>query len=127
MAKTAAILGASEHRRKFGNKSLRAHQKAGYRVVAINPRSTEQEIEGAKVFSTLSEVPEPIDRVTLYLPPPVTLSVLDEIQQVAPKEVWLNPGSYDARVLDRAKELGLPVIQGCSIVDLGMSPSEFPA
>ena len=44
----------------------------------------------------------------------------------APAEVWFNPGSADDAVLAEARRLGLPAIDGCSIVDLGLSPSEFP-
>ena len=126
MGKTAAVLGASRHRHKFGNKSLRAHLEAGFEAFAVNPNSEEGEIEGARVLSRLAEVPGPVHRVTVYLPPAVTLELLEEISQAAPKEVWLNPGSHDRAVLTRARELGLPIREGCSIVDLGMSPSQFP-
>jgi hypothetical protein len=36
-APTVAILGASRDRRKYGNKSVRAHGAAGYRGVAVLP------------------------------------------------------------------------------------------
>jgi len=34
---TVAILGASADRAKFGNKSVRAHARAGYEVYPVNP------------------------------------------------------------------------------------------
>ncbi|MCB1034503.1 MAG: CoA-binding protein [Acidobacteria bacterium] len=126
MEKTAAVVGASRHRGKFGNKSLRAHQKAGYRVYPINLNPREERIEGVEVFHSLKDVPEKIDRVTVYLPPPLTLELLDEIAEVAPSEVFLNPGTSDDAVRARAEELGLPIKEACSIVALGMTPSQFP-
>lgn len=122
--KIAAIVGASNRRDKFGNKSLRAHRAAGYKTYAVNP--TEQTIEGEPAYPRLADLPEKPERVSVYLPPVLTLQILPEIAAVAPKEVWFNPGAADDAVLAEAERLGLPAIDGCSIVDLGMSPSQFP-
>jgi hypothetical protein len=122
--KRVAVLGASADHRKFGNKSLRAHRQAGWEVVPVN--ITGEEVEGTPSYRRIGEVPGKLDRVTVYLPPPITLKVLPEIAEAAPGEVWLNPGSADREVVAKAEELGLNAIQGCSIVDLGLSPSQFP-
>ena len=37
-----------------------------------------------------------------------------------------NPGSDDPELMTLAQQLGLRVVQACSIVDVGFSPSEFP-
>ncbi len=124
--KTCAIVGASSRRNKFGNKSLRAHEHAGYTVYPVNLNPRESEIEGHRSYSSLSEVPKPLDRITLYLPPPVLLEMIDEIAEADAKEVWFNPGTDTPEVLAAAREAGIPAIQGCSIVDLGLSPSQFP-
>jgi predicted CoA-binding protein len=122
--KIAAIVGASNRRDKFGNKSLRAHRAAGYKTYAVNP--TEQSIEGEPAYARLADLPEKPERVSVYLPPALTLQILPEIAAIGPKEVWFNPGAADDAVLAEAERLGLPAIDGCSIVDLGMSPSQFP-
>ena len=119
---TVAILGASPNRSKFGNISLRAHQQSGYRVFPIHPK--ESSIEGLKAFASLSEVPEPIQRISVYLPPSVLITVLDEVAEIPHEELWLNPGTESPEVLARAAELGLSPICDCSIVDLGISPSD---
>ena len=118
-----AILGASGDRSKFGNKSLRAHLQAGYRVFPVNPR--ESEIEGLTVYPTLAALPEPVERLSVYLPPAVSRRLLPEIAALGAREVWFNPGAADEELLDEAKRLGIPAIDGCSIVDLGLSPSRF--
>jgi predicted CoA-binding protein len=126
MAKpTVAILGASQNRQKYGNKSVRAHLDQGYEVYPINPNA--DEIEGLKAYPQLSDLPvETLDRVSVYLPPAVGLSVLEDIKKLCPKEVWFNPGSESDEILDKAQELGLNVIMACSIVDLGFSPRQYP-
>jgi uncharacterized protein len=121
---TVAILGASADRSKFGNKSLRAHAKAGYDVFAVNPKGGT--IEGQPVYKSLADVPvEHLDRISMYLPPQVGLAMLSEIAAKGCGEIWFNPGSATKEVIAKARELGLKAINDCSIVDLGMSPSEF--
>lgn len=122
---TVVILGASANRSKFGNKAVRAHQEAGYDVYPVHPDATE--IEGLTVWASLTVLPlERVDRVSVYLPPAIGITLLDDLAALQPGEVWLNPGTTDSTLLAKARSLGLPVIEGCSIVDLGMSPSQFP-
>lgn len=123
-SRTVAILGASTNRAKFGNKSVRAHQVVGYTVYPVNPRA--QEIEGLKCFPSLQSVPQPVHRISVYLPPALGLLEWEAIAAAKPKEVWLNPGADSTEMIRRGKELGLNVIAGCSIVDLGVTPSQFP-
>lgn len=118
-----AVVGASRDRAKFGNKSLRAHLAAGYDVFPVNPQASS--VEGLRAYASVSEVPGPIDRVSVYLPPEVLLPLLPEIADVEPAEFYLNPGSESAEVVKAARDLGLDPILGCSIVDVGFSPSEF--
>ncbi len=121
---TVAVIGASRDRRKYGNKSVRAHLQQGYEVFPINPHAVE--IEEVAAFSSLADVPrERLDRVTMYLPPEIGVTLLDDIAAKSPGEVWLNPGSESDRILRLADQLGLNVIQACSIVDLGESPASF--
>ncbi|MFQ5511761.1 MAG: CoA-binding protein, partial [Candidatus Krumholzibacteriia bacterium] len=100
-----AIIGASNDPTKFGNKSVRAYVKRGFRVFPVHPR--ERSIEGLTVFHSVLDIPEDIDRVSVYLPPAVTLKVLDEIAQKGTKELFLNPGSESTEVIEKARALGL--------------------
>jgi predicted CoA-binding protein len=122
--KTIAVLGASKDRSKFGNKCVRAYLAAGWQVYPVNLGSAEP-IEGLPTVRTLAEVPSPVDRISVYLPPTVTLELLPEIEAVEAGEVWFNPGSADASVLNDARQRGIPARPGCSIVDVGMSPAQF--
>jgi predicted CoA-binding protein len=114
---TVAVLGASRDPRKYGYKSVLAHQRHGYDVFPINPSA--QTIADLKAYSSLVDVPvNAIDRITVYLPPEVGIGLLEEIAAKSPREVWLNPGSESPALLARAEELGLPVIAACSLIDL---------
>lgn len=123
-AKTVAILGASSDRTKFGNKSVRAHRKQGWIVYPINPKAAQ--IEGLPAYKSLADVPAGrLARISVYLPPAVGLALLPEVAARGCDALWLNPGSDSEAVVVRARELGLNVICGCSIVDVGVRPAEF--
>jgi predicted CoA-binding protein len=120
---TVAILGASADRTKFGSKSVRAHLQQGYTVYPVNPKGGE--VDGLKVYPSLAEVPGGrLDRISVYLPPPVLLKTLDEIATRGCNELFLNPGTESDEVLAKARALGLEPILACSIVDLGVHPEE---
>jgi len=119
-----AIIGASKDRNKYGNKCVRAYIQGGYEVYPVNPHAND--IEGLRVYRKLSEVPAGLDRISIYLHPESTSNLLAELTAWPGTEVWFNPGSADAETLERAEVLGLDVRPGCSIVDIGLSPSQFP-
>jgi predicted CoA-binding protein len=123
MSKTVAVIGASSNRRKFGNKALRAFEHQGYQVIPINPNETE--VEGHKTFPSVLDVPGPIDLATVYVPASVGVGVMDELAKKQIPEVWLNPGADDPEVVARARELGVRIIQACSIIGIGESPGRY--
>jgi predicted CoA-binding protein len=122
--KRVAVLGASTDHRKFGNKSVRAHQRAGWDVVPVSLSG--EEVEGLPTYRKLDEIPGDLDRITVYLPPPVGLRMLDEIAAKPAGEIWFNPGADSPALIAEAKKRGLKVIAACSIVELGVSPGQFP-
>ena len=118
------VLGASLDRRKFGNKTVRAYREYGMTVLPVNPR--EATVEGLKAYPSLDAISEPLDYVSLYVPPAVGLQLLPAIAAKSPRELWINPGSESDDLLDAAADLHLRTVVGCSIVALGRSPAEFP-
>ena len=112
MSKTIAIIGASTDRRKYGNKAVRAFRDGGWTVYPVNAKAT--------------EVPGPIDRVSMYVPPAVGATMLEAIAARRPDELYFNPGSEDAAVLAKAIALGLHPINACSIVNIGRRPDMYP-
>src|SRR5262245_33481392 len=112
--KTVAIIGASKNRNKFGNKAVRAFLRQGYTVFPVHPNETE--IEGLKVFRSISDVPERPNMISSYVPPHVLLTLLPDIAARGCDELWLNPGAESEAVIAKAGSLGLNVIQACSII-----------
>ena len=120
---SVAIVGASADRRKFGNKAVRAYQRQGWTVYPVHPALSE--IEGLRAYASLREVPAPLDRVALYLPPELGLTVLPDLAAVEHGELFVNPGADSAELLRQARALGLEPIEACAIVDVGESPARL--
>ena len=123
MPKTVAIVGASADRRKFGNKAVRAFHAQGYTVVPIHPRLTE--VEGLKAYPSVADVPGPIDMASVYVHPEVGLTLLAGFEAKQIPEIWFNPGAESDEVIAEARRRHLNVIEACSIVGIGLSPSRF--
>jgi len=121
--KTVAVIGASNDRSKFGNKALRAFRNQGYTVVPINPSQTE--VEGERAYASVLDYAGTIDEATFYVDPRVGERVLDDVAAKKIGTVWLNPGADGPNVVARARALGLNVIQACSIIGIGDSPSRY--
>jgi uncharacterized protein len=121
--KTAAILGASADPAKFGHKAVLAYARQGYAVWPVNPK--EPHIAGHPAYRDIASLPGRPEVISAYLPPQILLGLLPAIAQMGCDELWLNPGTDSLEVVAEAQRLGLPVIRACSIVGLGLSPSQL--
>ena len=121
--RTVAVIGASNNRRKFGNIAVRAFQKAGYNVIPITPAAAE--VEGLRAYASVLDVAETIDLATIYVGPAIGAQVIEQLAEKGIPEVWLNPGAGSSAIVARARALGIRPVEGCSIIRIGFSPSEF--
>ncbi len=118
-----AIIGASKKRAKFGNKAVRAYMAAGHMVFPVN--QNESEIEGLKCFANIKDIPDRIDRVSMYTNPVITLELLGGIAEKRIRELYLNPGSESDAVIRKAESLGLNIFLVCSILAIKQNPNDF--
>ena len=64
--KTIAVVGASGDESKQSHKIPRYLQSQGYRIIPVSPKGGE--ILGEKVYTSLAEIPEPVDVVDVFRP-----------------------------------------------------------
>ena len=124
MSKSIVIVGASADRSKYGNKAVRAFKDGGWTVYPVNPKA--DEIEGLTAYANVTDVPEPVDRVSMYVPAEVGMGMLDAIAGKHPAEFFLNPGSESPELVAAATDKGLKPIMACSIVNIGLRPEMYP-
>ena len=79
----------------------------GRRIVPINPRGTS--VHGAPGYSTLADVPFPIDVVDIFRRSDRAGAHVDEAIAAGAKSVWLQLGVIDEAAAQRAHDAGLLV------------------
>jgi len=110
------VLGASSNPSKFGHRAVQAFLHAHWFVIPVNPRETL--ILGLPCKASMNDIPGPVDVVSAYLPPSVLIPLLPAIARMGCRELWLNPGTDTAEVLEAARSLGIHAVPCCSLVRL---------
>lgn len=111
-----AVLGASPNPARYSNKAIRDLLKYGHEVIPINP--AHQKIEGISVVSSLDEIKEPIDTLTVYVSPQHIQPLIPGILKSQPKRVILNPGTESEILEEQLKKKGIPYLHACTLVML---------
>ena len=113
--RTWAVIGASQDHSKFGYRIFCSLRDAGYIVYPVNPRGGI--LEGAQVYPSLAELPEPPEVVDLVVPPVVTEQVVKEAQRLGLTRIWMQPGAESEAAIAYCHEHGIEVIHdACAMV-----------
>ena len=83
-------------------------QRAGYRIIPVNPNETE--VLGERAYNLLSDVPVKIDLVDVFRRSEEAGTAVDEAIAVGAKAVWLQEGVIDTAAAQRAVDAGLLVV-----------------
>jgi predicted CoA-binding protein len=112
-ASTIAMVGASSNPERESHLIMRKLQRAGYRVIPVNPRETE--VLGERSYPSLADVPGPIDIVDVFRRPEDTPAVADEAVKAGAKALWLQTGIANEDAAARATRGGLTVVMDACI------------
>jgi predicted CoA-binding protein len=112
-ATTIAIVGASSNPDKTSHGIMQKLQKAGYRVIPVNPRETE--ILGERSYPSLIDVPERIDIVDVFRRAEDTPAIADDAVKIGAKALWLQTGIASEEAAARAEAGGLTVVMDACI------------
>jgi len=109
-ARTIAVVGASNEpwRPSFG--IMRYLQRAGYRVIPINPFLVGQTVHGESFQASLRDVGEPVDLVNVFRRPDAVESVVDDAVAVGAPAVWMQLGVRNDAAAAKAKAAGMAVV-----------------
>lgn len=113
---TVAVLGASPKPERYAYKAMQMLGEYGHRAVPVNPAFSE--ILGAKCHPSIVDVPGQIDTATIYLGPARSDPLIDEIVNVRPRRIIMNPGAENENLAAKARERGIEVVEGCTLVML---------
>lgn len=109
-----AVIGVSKNPEKYGHRVFKDLLGAGWDVYPVNPKV--DEILGQKVYPKLSNIDKKIDVVIFVVPPQVTLEVLNEVEKLDIKNVWLQPGSESPEAIEYCKKNEINCIHDACIM-----------
>src|SRR5438132_4533558 len=110
---TIAIVGASSNPEKASHGVMQKLQRAGYRVIPVNPR--ESEVLGERSYPSLTDVPERIDIVDVFRRAEDAPVIADEAVTVGAKALWLQTGIVSEEAAAHAKKGRLVVVMDACI------------
>jgi len=107
-ARVIAVVGLSSDEMRPSYGVAQYMQRAGYRIIPVNPNETE--VLGEKAYPRLEDVPEKIDIVDVFRRSIFARGVVDAAIRVGAKAVWMQEGVVDEAAAAIARAAGLDVV-----------------
>jgi predicted CoA-binding protein len=107
-ARIIAVVGLSRDEFRPSHGVAAYMQRAGYRIIPVNPNETE--VLGEKAYARLEDVPEKIDIVDVFRRSQYVKGVVDSAIRVGAKAVWMQEGVVDEEAAGVARAAGLDVV-----------------
>ena len=102
--KTVGVLGASHKEGRYSRMAQELLMEKGYDVVPISVRGGD--ILGLKSYTSIEDVPQKIDTLTVYVSPKYMGRYIDEIVRSDIRRVILNPGTESDPLKQQIQESG---------------------
>jgi predicted CoA-binding protein len=106
--RTIAVVGLSSSSWRPSHGVAGYMQRAGYRIIPVNPNETE--IFGERAYASLKDVPDQIDLVDIFRRSEEAGAAVDDAIAIGAKAVWLQEGVIDQDAAQRALDAGLLVV-----------------
>lgn len=103
-----AVVGLSSDEFRPSHGVAAYMQRAGYRIIPVNPN--EAEVLGEKAYARLEDVPEKIDIVDIFRRSIFARGVVESAIKVGAKAVWMQEGVVDESAAELARAAGLDVV-----------------
>jgi len=106
--RTVAIVGLSSEPQKASHFVATYLQRAGYRVIPVNPRGGT--ILGETVHTKLADIPHPVDLVVVFRPGHETLTIAEQAIAAGVPRIWFQLRIPAREAAERAAAAGLEVV-----------------
>ena len=114
--KNWAVVGATTKKNRFGYKIVKKLNDNDYNVFPVNPKF--EEVGGLKCYDQLSSIEAQIDVVDMVVNPKHGIKVMEEINKLGIKYVWLQPGTRSQEIRDFAAENDIELVENCIYANL---------
>jgi predicted CoA-binding protein len=112
-AKVIAVVGHSDKPDRTSYRIAQFLRGVGYKVYPVNPGVSE--IDGQPCYSSLNDVPEPVDIVNVFRRSEYLPAIVDEAIAVNAKTVWAQLGVSDELSAQKALDAGLNIVMDACI------------
>ena len=112
-SKIIAVVGLSPKADKPSNRVAQYLIEHGYRVIPVNPKY--KEILGEKSYKSLSEIPDRIDVVDIFMRPENVVPIVEEAVKLKPKAIWLQLDIINDEAKAIAEKNGIDFVQNLCI------------
>jgi len=106
--KNIAVVGLSPEPGKPSNEVAAYLQRAGFRIIPVNPAC--QEVLGERCYRTLAEVPDQVDIVDVFRRSEFVPEIVEQAIAKGAKVVWMQEGVINEPAATRAEAAGLAVV-----------------
>ncbi len=121
--RTIALVGASPKPNRPSHGVMAALQRAGYRVIPVNPAAAGQTILGEPVKAALGDIGEAVDMVDVFRRSEDTPDVARDAVAIGAKSLWLQLDIVSDEAARIALDGGLDVVMDrCTAVEAARLP-----
>ena len=107
-ARTIAVVGLSGKRYRPSYGVTEYMQRAGYRIIPVNPYETE--ILGERAYPDLDSVPDEVDIVDIFRRSEFVPEIVEAAIRKGAKAIWMQEGVVHEAAARRATQAGLLVL-----------------
>jgi predicted CoA-binding protein len=107
-ARVIAVVGLSSKRSRPSYGVSQYMQRAGYRVIPVNPNETE--VLGERAYPDVEAVDGKIDIVNVFRRSEFVPEIVEQAIRVGASVVWMQEGVVHEQAAARAREAGLTVV-----------------
>ena len=108
--KSIIVLGASTNPDRYAFMAKQRLQEHGHKAIPVNPAFTE--ILGERCYASISDAPQPIDTVTLYLGAARSTPLIQDILKAKPRRIIFNPGAENEELARAASSAAIETVKG---------------
>ena len=113
-SRTIAVVGLSDNPMRPSHGVSAYMQSQGYRIIPVNPQAGE--VLGEKAYSSLLDVPGPIDIVDIFRRSEFVPEIVDQAIQLKARAIWMQEGVVHEAAAEKARKAGLFVIMDSCIL-----------
>lgn len=117
-SKVIAVVGLSSNRMRASYGVSEYMQSAGFKIIPVNPQETE--VLGEKCYSTLDDVPGPVDIVDVFRRSEFVPEIVEAAIRKGAHTVWMQEGVVHEDAAERARQAGITVVMDrCILKEYG--------